>query len=156
MRRNSLFGLGLAAVAAVVLAIVLVGREASENQTLDGDERMFAGLLGRANDVSIIEVVGGGEKFSIERVGERWIVPEKSNYPAKFEVVKKIIMDVAELELTAKKTNDPERHGVLGLASPAAEMGGALALQLFDFPRTAVDSATQVSWLKSPCFVHFL
>ena len=132
MRRNSLFGLGLAAVAAVVLAIVLVGREASENQTLDGDERMFAGLLGRANDVSIIEVVGGGEKFSIERVGERWIVPEKSNYPAKFEVVKKIIMDVAELELTAKKTNDPERHGVLGLASPSAEMGGALALQLFD------------------------
>ena len=132
MRRNSLFGLGLAAVAAVVLAIVLVGREASENQTLDGDERMFAGLLGRANDVSIIEVVGGGEKFSIERVGERWIVPEKSNYPAKFEVVKKIIMDVAELELTAKKTNDPERHGVLGLASPSAEMGGALALQMFD------------------------
>ena len=132
MRRNSLFGLGLAAVAAVVLAIVLVGREASENQTLDGDERMFAGLLGRANDVSIIEVVGGGEKFSIERVGERWIVPEKSNYPAKFEVVKKIIMDVAELELTAKKTNDPERHGVLGLASPSAEMGGALAVQLFD------------------------
>ena len=132
MRRNSLFGLGLAAVAAVVLAIVLVGREASENQTLDGDERMFAGLLGRANDVSIIEVVGGGEKFSIERVGERWIVPEKSNYPAKFEVVKKVIMDVAELELTAKKTNDPERHGVLGLASPSAEMGGALALQLFD------------------------
>ena len=132
MRRNSLFGLGLAAVAAVVLAVVLVGREASENQTLDGDERMFAGLLGRANDVSIIEVVGGGEKFSIERVGERWIVPEKSNYPAKFEVVKKIIMDVAELELTAKKTNDPERHGVLGLASPSAEMGGALALQLFD------------------------
>ena len=130
MRRNSLFGLGLAAVAAVVLAIVLVGREASENQTLDSDERMFAGLLGRANDVSIIEVVGGGEKFSIERVGEHWVVPEKSNYPAKFEVVKKIIMDVAELELTAKKTNDPERHGVLGLASPSAEMGGALALQL--------------------------
>ena len=132
MRRNSLFGLGLAAVAAVVLAIVLVGREASENQTLDSDERMFAELLGRANDVSIVEVVSGGEKFSIERVGERWIVPEKSNYPAKFEVVKKIIMDVAELELTAKKTNDPERHGVLGLASPSAEMGGALALQLFD------------------------
>ena len=75
MRRNSLFGLGLAAVAAVVLAIVLVGREASENQTLDSDERMFAELLGRANDVSIIEVVSGGEKFSIERVGERWIVP---------------------------------------------------------------------------------
>ena len=59
MRRNSLFGLGLAAVAAVVLAIVLVGREASENQTLDSDERMFAELLGRANDVSIIEVVSG-------------------------------------------------------------------------------------------------
>ena len=78
MRRNSLFGLGLAAVAAVVLAIVLVGREASENQTLDGDERMFAGLLGRANDVSIIEAVGGGEKFSIERVGTLLIKQLKS------------------------------------------------------------------------------
>lgn len=133
MRRNSLFGLGLAAVAAVVLTIVLVGREASENQTLDGNERMFPELMGRANDVSIVEVVsGGGEKFSIERVGERWVVPQKSNYPAEFEVVKKIIMDVAELELTARKTNDPERHGVLGLAGPSAEVGSALAVRLLD------------------------
>ena len=132
MRRNSLFGLGLAAVCAVVLAIVLVGREASENQTLDGDERMFADLLGRANDVSIVEVISGDEKFSIERVGERWIVPGKSNYPAKFEVVKKIILDVAELELTARKTSDPKRHGVLGLASPSAEVGSALGVRLLD------------------------
>ncbi|MEE2693986.1 MAG: DUF4340 domain-containing protein [Pseudomonadota bacterium] len=132
MRRNSLFGLGLAAVAAVALAIVLVGREASENQPLDGDERMFAGLLDRANDVSIIEIGSGGEKFSIERLGEHWVLREKSDYPAKFEAVKKTIIDVAELELISRKTNNPERHGVLGLGSPSAEEGAALAIQLLD------------------------
>ena len=57
---------------------------------------------------------------------------EKSGYPAKFDMVKKTILDVAELELMEKKTDDPQRHKILGLDVPSSERGGALGLNFLD------------------------
>ena len=133
MRRNSVLGLSIAALIAAVLAFILVGRESAGTKSVGGDGRMFAEFLDRANEVFSIEIDSGNEKFTVTRSGgDAWAVAEKSGYPAKFDMVKKTILDVAELELTEKKTDDPQRHKILGLDDPSPNSGGALGLNFLD------------------------
>ena len=133
MQRNSVLGLSIAALIAAVLAFILVGRESADTKSVGGAGRMFAEFLDRANEVFSIQINDGTEKFTVTRSGgDDWVVVEKSSYPAKFDMVKKTILDVAELELTAKKTDDPQRHKILGLDDPSPENGGALSIKFLD------------------------
>jgi hypothetical protein len=115
------------------LAFILVGRESADTKSVRGEGKMFAEFLDQANEVFSIQIDSGNEKFTVTRSGgDAWVVVEKSGYPAKFDMVKKTILDVAELELTAKKTDDPQRHTILGLDDPSPETGSALGLNFLD------------------------
>ena len=132
MKRNSLIGLAVAAAVVVVLAILVVEQRTSETRPAAGGGLMFEGLLGKVNSVASIKVDDGGEGFTLTRTAESWGIAEKSGYPVRFDLVKKTIMGVAELELVASKTKDPARHGALGLNGPAAKEGASVGLILAD------------------------
>ena len=132
MKRNSLIGLAVAAGVVVVLAILVVEQRTSETRPAAGAGLMFEGLLGKVNSVASIEVDDGGDGFTLTRTAESWGIAEKSNYPVRFDLVKNVIMGVAELELVASKTKDPARHGALGLNDPEAEEGASIGLILAD------------------------
>ena len=132
MKRNSLIGLAVAAAVAIVLATLVVEQRTSETRPAAGGGLMFEGLLEKVNSVASLKVDDGGEGFTLTRTVENWGIAEKSNYPVRFDIVKKVIMGVAELELAASKTKDPARHGVLGLNDPGTEEGASTGLVLAD------------------------
>ena len=132
MKRNSLIGLAIAAAVVVVLAVMVAQQRTSETKPAGGGGLMFEGLIGKVNSVASIQVNNGDEVFTITRKAQSWGVAEKSDYPVQFDLVKEIIMGVAELELIAAKTKDPDRHGALLLNTPEAEEGGSIGLVLAD------------------------
>ena len=132
MKRNSLIGLAIATAVAVVLAILVVEQRTSETRPGAGGGLMFEGLMGKVNSVTSIKVDNGDEGFTLARNAESWGIVEKSNYPVRFDLVKKVIVGVAELELVASKTKDPDRHGALGLNAPEAKEGASIGLILAD------------------------
>ena len=140
MKRNSLLGLAVAAAVVVVLAILVVQQQTSETRPAAGGGLMFKDLLEKVNTVASIKVDDGGAGFTLTRTADSWGIAEKSNYPVRYDLVKKVIMGVAELELVASKTKDPARHGALGLNSPEAEEGASIGLVLADESGAALAS----------------
>ena len=140
MKRNSLIGLAIAAAVVVVLAVIFAQQRISETKPAVGGGLMFEGLIRKVNSVASIQVNNGNEIFSIVRKAQSWGVAEKSAYPVQFDLVKKTIMGVAELDLVAAKTKNPDRHGALGLNTPEAEEGGSIGLILADDTGTTLAS----------------
>ena len=140
MKRNSLIGLAIAAAVVVVLAVIFAQQRISETKPAVGGGLMFEGLIRKVNSVASIQVNNGNEIFTIVRKAQSWGVAEKSAYPVQFDLVKKTIMGVAELDLVAAKTKNPDRHGALGLNTPEAEEGGSIGLILADDTGTTLAS----------------
>ena len=132
MQKNNLVGLAIISLVAAIFAFILVGRDGEETKSVGNEGKMFADFLGQANEVTSIQIDNGEQKFTIVRSGDTWIVEEKSGYPAKFEFVKQAIIDVGELELTARKTDDPARHKTLGLEAPSELEGSAIGIEFLN------------------------
>ena len=132
MKRNSLIVLAIVAAVVIVLASLAVRQRTFETKPSAGGGLMYGELLGKVNSVASIRVNNGSEIFTISRGAQGWGIAEKSHYPVKYDLVKKMIMGVAELDLVGAKTKDPSRHGALGLNVPEAEEGGSVGLVLLD------------------------
>lgn len=107
-KRNHLIGLAVVAVIAVAGAVAV----SIKNGPTSGDEppasaRIFPGLAAHINDVSRVIIARKAETVTLVKAGSTWDVAEKYNYPANFEKVRKLLVDLAELRPLEKKTSDP-------------------------------------------------
>jgi hypothetical protein len=75
-----------------------------------------------------IEIVTHDAKFAIVRRGDGWVVPDKSDYPARADTVRKALVGLAELEPVEAKTRNPELLNRLNLQDPSVE--GSKAVQI--------------------------
>jgi hypothetical protein len=120
---------------AVVTAVVVLGaglavvvRETALERTVV-ETVLFPGLIDRVNEVAAIEVADE-ESFRVAREGERWVMPGKAGFPARFDLVRKTLIEVAELKSVEAKTADPERYAKLGLAASDAAEGAGTGITL--------------------------
>jgi len=84
---------------------------------------LFPGLLERVNDVAEIKIDGKAGALTLRRAEgetETWIMVEKGGYPAKFDVVKRAILGMAELRGVEPRTANPELHARLQLEDRSA------------------------------------
>lgn len=107
-KRNHLIGLAVVAAIAVAGAVVV----SIENGPTTGDEppataRIFPDLAAHINDVARVIVQRKAETVTLVKSGDTWAVAEKYDYPANFEKVRKLLVDLAELRPIEKKTSDP-------------------------------------------------
>lgn len=65
-----------------------------------------------------IHITTAGSNYSLVRVQEGWIVPEKANLPVRMERMKELLSALELAEFTEQKTRLPERHDQLGLGAP--------------------------------------
>ncbi|HKE43968.1 MAG TPA: DUF4340 domain-containing protein [Steroidobacteraceae bacterium] len=74
-------------------------------------------LAGALNDVTGIKVVKAGDKTTVtlKRGSADWAVGERSDYPADSSKVRKLLIDLSQLETVEEKTSDPKRYGQLAV-----------------------------------------
>ena len=126
---NSLTILFIVTVLMVLLMLVTIYR------TDDNDDDyglLFPDLFSELSQVDSIEFSSGEDQFSLQRQGEDWFIPQHYNYPANFDEVKRMLIDLSEAKLMEKKTNNPEQYPILGVdgAKPETPDGDSIKVIL--------------------------
>lgn len=112
MRSKALLILVLLTVA-VAVAAMLAQRDTGE--VAGAGEPLLPGLLERVNEVTTVTGIGAGETVTLERDGNRWVVPEKHRYPADQDKVRELILGAARLTRIEPKTSNPDLYSRIGL-----------------------------------------
>lgn len=93
---------------------------------------VFAGLDEKLNDVSSIQIQNATRRYTVERVGDGWGIGELKGYPAQFEKVKTVLVQLAELRYLEPKTSDPERFERLNLRDVSVKGARSVKLSIKD------------------------
>jgi hypothetical protein len=141
MKKSGLVALVVATLVVLGGAVWLVTQRQSEGTAVSEERTLLPGLMARANDVAAIAVTGPKMQFRIVRgEGDTWTVPDKSDYPAKADVVKKTVLGMAELKALEPRTSDPERYASLGVGEPGKD-ADAVGVSLQDKAGNTIASA---------------
>ena len=125
MKTNHLLALAVAAVIAVGGAVAVSLRSAPDSET-PKTEKLFPSLASQINDVSGVVVARKDETVTLTKKDDVWVVAEKYNYPAAFEKIRKLLVDLSELQPLEKKTSTASLYPELqleDLTQPDAKSG---------------------------------
>jgi len=126
-RLRSLTYLAAVTGVAVLLAAVALWQRSSTGEPSFKVERMFADLRDKANDITTIQIETKGAAFNVTRTAQgAWILPDKANYPADFNTIRKVVVGLAELDLVEKRTSRSDQFERLGLSLPKSGGTGTL------------------------------
>jgi hypothetical protein len=113
MRPNVFIGLAAVTAIAVVGAAVAVSREFRSDDGVRVEQLVFPGLIERANEVAGISIIHNEGEFTLKRTNDQWAVADLNGYPARAEIARKAIIQMAQLRFLEPKTRDPERYARL-------------------------------------------
>lgn len=119
MRRHSLYALLVAAAALAVVAAAVTWRGDRDVSAAPPGERALPGLADGLATLDFLRLRRGDVTVNLKQSGQRWTVVEKGGYPADQERVRKLLLQLAELELVEPKTDRPELLARLDLDDPA-------------------------------------
>lgn len=77
-------------------------------------------LAAKINDVAQIEITRPEFTFTIHKVADTWRVKDKGDYPAKPEIVRSLVIALADLKELEPKTTRPELYSKIGVEDPVA------------------------------------
>ncbi|MEX1200807.1 MAG: DUF4340 domain-containing protein [Methylophaga sp.] len=104
----------LAILTGVMVLLMLVTIYQSDDA--DDFALLYPELFEQLSDVNKLTFQGREGNFSLTRdEGEDWTVDDYYNYPADFDLVKRMLIDLADARILEAKTDDPALHAVLGL-----------------------------------------
>lgn len=135
MNRRNLLLLGGAAAAAVGGAILLAPDGANRPEATGpagAGGLVFPGLAQRLGAAARIEIRKPDATLVVARDGERWVLPEKANYPVRPERVRELLVGLTELRLVEARTADAGQLDRLGLDDPAKPGSTALLVRVLD------------------------
>lgn len=127
MRGLTVAVLGVVTAVAVGGAAIVVAQNRPAT-TLAQGQRLFGGLEDRLATAQVIEIAKHDGKFSIVRHDDKWLVPDKSDYPARADMVRKLLVGLGELETIEAKTRNPQLYDRLNLQDPSTD--GSKAVQI--------------------------
>ena len=126
-RIRELTYLAIATAVAVLLAVAAVWMRAASVAPAFRHELVFPGLVNKANDVATILIESKGSAFSVTRNAEgRWVLPGKFGYPADFNLVRKTVLALSQLEAVDQRTARPDWYERLGLGAPKTGGSGVM------------------------------
>lgn len=108
MKTNHLLALAVVAVVAVGGAVAVSLSGGPDNDAGPAaSERLFPALASQLNDVSQVVIQRKDETVTLAKKDGNWVVAEKYDYPAAFDKVRKLLVDLAELRPLEQKTSTP-------------------------------------------------
>ncbi len=108
MNTRSFLLLFFLTVAAAAAAIAVLSNERARSSDPLAGAMLYPGLLERVNQIDFVEVsttIDG--TVSARREDGRWGVVQRDGYPADFETIGKMLLDLARLELIEPRTRKP-------------------------------------------------
>ncbi len=118
----------LAILTGLMVLLMLVTIYQSDDDA-DDFALLYPELFEQLSDVNKLTFQGREGSFSLTRnEGEDWTVDDYYNYPADFDLVKRMLIDLADAKILEAKTDDPELHAVLGLDTT----GDALEIKMLN------------------------
>jgi len=81
-------------------------------------ERLFPGLLENAKTITEVEIVQAGKLLIFEIKGGGWTLRNSGGYPVHNNLITKVILSIASMELLESKTALEKRHAILDLGDP--------------------------------------
>lgn len=81
---------------------------------------LYLNLLDQLNDVTRIELQAAKTKTTLVRGAEQWTVANRDNFPADAKAIKRLLLQLADLQIVEAKTGLPENYGRIGVAAPGA------------------------------------
>lgn len=106
------------AVFSVGAAIYGIGSRTNVQTTDFNGERLFPDLLEQAKTVTEVHVTQAGETMIFELKDDQWTLRNSGNYPVHANLVNKVILSIARMELLEAKTALERRHAILDLGDP--------------------------------------
>ena len=106
----------IASVLVIVLAVWLSSRGHLERGTLAAGDPVLTGLeKGSLNSITEVRLSrGDGTRTTLEKGATGWIVAERG-YPADSGKVRKLLLDIAALNIVEEKTRSAENYPTLGV-----------------------------------------
>lgn len=121
MKKKTIQGLGIATAVVAIGAVVSTKMRASQTEAGDVESPVLAVLADRLNDLTTVEITGGGDVLTLERSGADWTLKEAGGYPAKAEAVRGLLLELRGSRVLEEKTSNPSRFPKLGLDDPTEE-----------------------------------
>lgn len=123
-----LAGVAVAAIGGAV-AVSLSG---SGSSAPSANQRVFPALAGKLNDVTSLTVARKDETITVARKGDAWVMPAKSDYPASFDKVRRLMLDISDLRPLEQKTSSPTLFPSLELEDLSAAEAKSTLVTLKD------------------------
>jgi hypothetical protein len=123
--RRTVILIGALTLATVVAAAVAVTDRVGETRTTVDAVPIYPDLELRTDDVRQVRVVRADDSatgtVTLTQTGDGWMLEERDGYPARTDLVRKLLFDLGRLELTERKTADPGRFDRLSLTDVAQQ-----------------------------------
>jgi hypothetical protein len=98
----------------------------------DGAGPWLTELAEHVNDVTSLELVTGGERFTVTQGADGWVLDDWGGYPVSFEHVAATVVALSELSVQDAMTSRAEKHAQLQLEDPTGEAAASVGLTLRD------------------------
>jgi hypothetical protein len=127
--------IGFLGIATLVILVgtflVKMNQTASVSDTVLGG-RFFADLEQRVNEITTIEIVKGPTKITLARLGEKWVIRERADFPADIAEIRKLVVGLVGLKSVERKTSKAEQYEKLGVEDPAGVEATGVGVTLKD------------------------
>ena len=118
-RRRNLAVLAAAALVSLLLAFGALWQQANLGAPDSAPAQFFAGFAKDVRDAARIHVASKAGAFDIDFVPEKgWVVPQRNNFPASFDLVQRTLVGLAALQTIEPKTARAEWLHFVGLEAP--------------------------------------
>ena len=133
LNRRNLILLGGGAAGSLALALLLGPTSPERSGPPGGSGTLaFPDLAARLGNIVKLELRKNDATLVVLRDGNRWLLPEKGNYPIRAERVRETLVGLTELRLLEQRTNDRAQLAQLGLDDPTNTGSTAILLRALD------------------------
>ena len=135
---------GAAVSAAIAITAIATNRAAMSPAAMN--EKLFPGLAETAAQAAAIRIESPTVYVTLNKGADgKWVVADRSNYPANPEGVRALVVSMSQLTLVERKTADPARHGALEVTTGEGGTGHAVTIQAADGSTLAAMVAGKVA-----------
>jgi hypothetical protein len=152
LNSRRLAALLLAGVAVIALALWVSSRRPSETNDQTG-QRVLPGLEHSVNAITEVRLAkGDGTRTTLRKGATEWIVGER-DFPADSSRVRKLLLDLAQLQVVEDKTTDPSSYAEIGVEDVTSPRAGGTKIELVEPARTVTlvvgnTSGTRSSYVR--------
>lgn len=109
----------------VVAAVVAVAQRPVPTRIKTNQALVYPKLAKELNDVASLKIEVPGRTFTVKRKGDNWGIAELNGYPALYDKVKTVLVQLSQLRFLEAKTSDPTRYYRLAVQDVTAKSTGS-------------------------------